>query len=198
MTARFIAAAAIVLLTAGCDPISAEVGVGAVGMGAAQERGLEGAVDDAKIRTDIDGSWAKHDFDVFRKVSLNIMEGRVMLTGSVARPELREEAVRMTWQAAGVREVFDDIQVENESGTWDDTKDTWIAEKLRTKLMFDGDIRNINYDTDVVNGIVYILGIARDQAELDRVVAYARDVSGVKKVVNHVILRNSPERYRSE
>jgi osmotically-inducible protein OsmY len=60
--------------------------------------------------------------------------------------------------------------------------------------MFDGAVKNINYTVDVENGVVYLMGIAQDQDELDRVIATARDISDVKKVVNHVLLKSDPRR----
>ena len=167
---------------------------GAVGTGAAEERGLEGAVDDTKIRTQINGLWIDKDFTLFREVTLNVNEGRVMLTGSVEKPETRIEAVRLAWQAAGVRQVIDEIQVTDQSGFKSGVQDAWIANKLRTKLMFDSNVKNINYTVDVENGVVYVMGIAQDQDELDRVIATARDIADVKKVVNHVMLKNDPRR----
>jgi osmotically-inducible protein OsmY len=183
------------LALAACDPITIVAGGAAtVGVGAAEERGLEGAIDDTKIRAEINDLWIHQDFDLFRDVTLNINEGRVMLTGSVKKPETRVDAVRLAWQAAGVRQVMDEIQVEDQSGFLDYSSDVWIANKFRTRLMFDEKIRNINYTVDVVNGVVYVMGIARDDTELDRVLAHARDISDVKRVVNHVVLKNDPRR----
>jgi osmotically-inducible protein OsmY len=185
----------IALAQTGCDPITATVaGAGAVGMGAAEERGLEGAVDDAKIRAAINGLWIDKDFTLFREVTLTVNEGRVMLTGSVEKPETRVEAVRLAWQAAGVRQVIDEIQVTDQSGIISGVQDSWVANKLRTKLMFDSQIKNINYTVDVENGVVYLMGIAQNQDELDRVIAIARDTADVKKVVNHVLLKTDPRR----
>lgn len=181
--------------TSGCDPITVAVGGAAtVGVGAAEERGLEGAVDDTKIRASINDLWFRQDFELFRDVTLTINEGRVMLTGSVKKPETRVDAVRLAWQAAGVRQVIDEIQVEDQSGVMDYAGDVWIANKLRTRLMFDGQVKNINYTVDVVNGVIYLMGIAQNQEELDRVVATARDISNVKRVVSHVVLKNDPHR----
>jgi osmotically-inducible protein OsmY len=64
-------------------------------------------------------------------------------------------------------------------------------------LLFDSYIKNINYTVDVENAVIYLMGIAQDQAELDRVIAYARDISGVKKVVNNVVLKTDPSRKSS-
>jgi osmotically-inducible protein OsmY len=189
-------ATVVATLVGGCDPITTAAvgGAAAVGVGSAEERGLEGAVDDTKIRAEINELWLKQDFEMYRNVTLTINEGRVMLTGSVKRPEARVEAVRLAWQAAGVRQVLDEIQVEDQSGFSDYARDVWIANSLRTRLMFDEHVRNINYTVDVVNGVVYLMGIARSAEELDRVIAHARDISDVKRVVSHVVLKNDPKR----
>ncbi len=197
---RFVVPALLLtILVAGCDPITATVvgGGGAIGMGAAEERGLEGAIDDTKIRAEINDLWVQQDFSLFTDISLSVTEGRVMLTGSVKKPETRIEAVRLAWQAAGVRQVIDEIQVTDQSGFFDYSRDVWIANDLRTRLMFDSQIENINYTVDVVNGVVYLMGIAQSQEELDRVIAHARDIANVKKVVNHVMLKTDPHRQQS-
>jgi osmotically-inducible protein OsmY len=43
-----------------------------------------------------------------------------------------------------------------------------------------------------VNGTVYLLGLARDQSELERVTLHARTIPGVKKVVSYVDLKTVP------
>ncbi len=183
------------LAVTACDPVTLGVGAaGAVGMGAAEERGLESAVDDTKIRAAINALWLDHSVSLYRQITLTVTEGRVLLTGSVEQSETRIEAVKLAWQAAGVRQVIDEIQVTDQSGFTSGVQDAWIANKLRTKLMFDGNVKSINYTVDVENGIVYLMGIAQNQDELDRVIATARDVSDVKKVVNHVLLKSDPRR----
>ena len=172
------------------------VGAGSTaGVAGAQERGFSGTLDDTKIRADINSAWINKDADMFRKVDLSIYEGRVMLTGIVVKEVQRDDAVRLTWQAAGVREVINEIQV-NASGQdfTDYTHDTWIQQKLQTLLLFDKDVKNVNYVIDVVGGVIYILGLAQDQAELDRVIAQASDISGVKRVINHVLLKSDTKR----
>ena len=187
-----------VLALSACEPITMVAGAGAaVGSSAAEDRGFEGAVDDTKIRAQINDLWFRADAEMYQKVSLTVHEGRVLLTGSVKKHEQRVEAVRLSWQAAGVREVLDEIQVEDKSGVIDYGRDVWIANNLRARLMFDQHVKNINYTVDVVNGVVYLMGVAQDGDELDRVVAHARDISDVKKVISHVVLKNDPSRHSS-
>jgi osmotically-inducible protein OsmY len=186
-------------LVAACDPVTgAVVGAGAeVGVAAGEERGVGGAFTDTKIQTDIDAAYLNQGFQIFRDITVTVHEGRVQLTGKVAKPEERVEAVRLAWQAAGVREVIDDVQVTDQSSLIDYGRDVRIATTLRAQLLLDSQIRNINYSVDVVNATVYLMGIAQNQAELDRVIAHARDIGGVKKIVNNVILKTDPSRKSS-
>jgi osmotically-inducible protein OsmY len=167
---------------------------GAVGMGAAQERGFEASVDDAKIKTDISASYVDNSFGLYHDITVDVIEGRVMLTGSVEKRETHDDAVKIAWQTAGVRQVIDEVQVTSEGGFKSGVNDAWIANKLRTQLMFNGDVKNVNYIVEVENGIVYLFGIAQDQTELDRVIATARNISDVKRVINHVVLKDDPRR----
>lgn len=182
--------------TTACDPVTgAVVGAGAsAGVASAEDRGFEGAVDDTKIRVQINDLWFRESDKLFMDCSMTVHEGRVLLTGTVKNPETRITAVRLAWQATGVRQVFDEIEVTDKTGFSDYANDVWIANKLRTRLMFDDKVKNINYTVDAVNGTIYLMGVAQNQDEMDRVVAHARDISGVKRVVNHVVLKTDPSR----
>ena len=195
--ALFGLAMALALSLAACDPVTGTVvgSAAAVGVSAVEERGLEAAVDDTKIRANINALYFDRDFEMYRDMTLSVTEGRVLLTGSVKKPESRVEAVRLAWQVAGVRQVIDEVQVTDQSGIGDYATDVWIANNLRTRLMFDQSVRNINYTVDVVNSVVYLMGVAQSQEELDRVLAHARDIGNVKRVVNHVLLKTDPRRH---
>ncbi len=196
MTAIRLPSAALLLAAAlglgACAPTV--IGAGATaGVAAAEERGLEGAIDDVKIRAEINHYWFQHDIEMYRQVALTISEGRVLLTGIVPKQEARVDAVRLAWQAVGVKEVINEVQV-GDSSVLDSGRDVVISQKLKGRLMFDKEIRNINYTIEVVDAVVYLMGIAQNDGELERVIAHARDISGVKRVVNHVRLRNDPRR----
>jgi len=198
---KLIAAMMLTGLVAACDPVTAVIGAGAeVGVAAGEERGLGGAISDTKIQTAIDGLYInnkENGINIFRDINVTVHEGRVDLTGKVRTPEERVDAVRLAWQAAGVRQVIDDIQVTDQSGIIDYGRDVRIATVLRTKILFDSKIRNINYTVDVENAVIYLMGIAQSQEELDLVIGYARDIDGVKKVVNNVLLKTDPSRKSS-
>ncbi|MBI3503815.1 MAG: BON domain-containing protein [Proteobacteria bacterium] len=174
-------------------------GAATVGTAALQERGLKGAVTDNAIALDINHHWfqERKDSTIFSSISTQIYEGRVLLTGAVTDPDTRAEAVRLAWKADGIREIINEIEVTDEGGLKAYAKDTWAANELRSRLLFAKAINSVNYSVEVVNGVVYILGVYADTEELDRVLGVARNLSGVKRVVSHVIGREDPRRFRS-
>ena len=52
----------------------------------------------------------------------------------------------------------------------------------------------VNYSIETINGVIYVMGIAQSQDELDRVVNHARNISGVQRVVSYVRLKDDPKR----
>lgn len=181
-------------LVSGCAGVVVAGGAGAVSA-ATQERGFAGAISDTAIRADINRLWLAHDDgEVFLSTSLSVVEGRVLLAGHVKGPRARVDAVRLAWRATGVREVINEIRIAEDRGIAGYSRDTWITATLRSRLLLDRDIASVNYSIDTVGKIVYLMGIAQDEAELNRVKAHARDVSYVKRVVSYVVLKSDPKR----
>lgn len=174
-------------------------GAAAVGGAAMQDRGVKGAVTDNAIALEINNYWfqERKDSTIFSSISTQIYEGRVLLTGAVTDPDTRAEAVRLAWKAGGIREIINEIEVTDEGGLKAYAKDVWSANELRSRLLFARGINSVNYSVDVVNGTVYILGVYADQAEHDRVLGVARNMSNIKRVVSHAIGRDDPRRFRA-
>jgi osmotically-inducible protein OsmY len=187
---------ALGLLAGGCTVWGAAAGAGAVGVTAAQtEKGFRRSMSDTEIRIAINDLWLQADEEMFRKVNLQVQEGRVLLTGNVRLPEQRVEAVRLAWQAPGVREVINEIEVTDASGLGNTARDTWISTQLRSTLLVDKEISSINYSIETVNQVVYLMGVAQSQAELDRVVGHAKTISYVRRVLSYVLLKDDPARH---
>ncbi|MCA3260750.1 MAG: BON domain-containing protein [Telmatospirillum sp.] len=195
----FPAAAAMLALglsLQGC--VGAAIGGAAtVGSAAMQDRGLRGAVTDNAIAIEINHYWFQKSEKLFAAVQTQIYEGRVLVSGAVTDPDMRAEAIRLAWQAKGVREIINEIEITDEGGLKAYAKDTWSAGELRSRLLFARGVNSSNYSVEVVNGTVYLLGVFTDAAEHDRVLAIARSQSNIRRVVSHVIARDDPRRFRS-
>ncbi len=189
-----LAALALAPVLSGCVAVAA-TGVVAGMSAARQERSVGDAVDDIRIRTEIQGALSKRSAAHFLNVSTTVIEGRVLLTGRIADPQERLNATRDAWRVQGVRKVDNAIEVIDNSGWLDRPKDIFIRTEIAADILRDRSIRDVNYTIDVVNGVVYLVGVGQDQAEIDRVIARAQRFQGVKRVENYVVLKDDPQRY---
>jgi osmotically-inducible protein OsmY len=187
-----LAAAAFVLSGCGAGVV---VGAGATaGVAVAQERTVGTAVDDAGISLSINEALFKDNETLFRKVDVEVLEGRVLLTGSVSVADDRVKVARISWKVPGVKEVLNELQVTNRGSIVDYLKDAKITTQLRYLMLRDREISDINFTVETVNGTVYLLGLAQNQAELDKLTNHARNINGVTKVISHVRMKDDPRR----
>ena len=91
----------------------------------------------------------------------------------------------MLGKTDGVKDVINEIQT-GAINLRDMGKDAWISTQLRSKITFDRYIHAINFSIETVNGIIYIIGIAKNQAEISRIMKHAKTIGYVKKIINHV------------
>lgn len=170
-----------------CSVPGMVIGAGATaGIAAAEERGVETALDDLQIDVEIKRQFLELDENLLAAISTEVHDGRVLLTGVVDEPEMRMTAARLSWGVDGVAEVINEIKVAGDASIAQASKDIFISTELRARLMGDGDVSAINYSIETVRGTVYLLGIARTQGELQRVINHARNVSGVRNIVPYV------------
>jgi osmotically-inducible protein OsmY len=199
MTRGFIPLSTILLLfltatgLSGCA--TAVLGVGTAAVAAsATEKGLTTSVNDAAIVTKIKDRFIQSNFSLVTAADVSVNDGSVLMTGKVKTPDEKVQATRIAWQIKGVREVVNELQVSDTSSLKDLAKDLAASATLRGKLIADGDISSLNFNIDVVNGTIYLSGIAADSAEMNRVVAHAQEVRFTRKVVNYIML-STDKRY---
>jgi len=160
-------------------------GAATAGVAAYQERGISGVAADTTTATKLRAKMLDADEKLFREVGIEVYEGRVLLTGRVTTEDMRAEAVKLAWSIDSTKDVINELLV-SESPLSDMANDSWITTKLTSKITVDENIFSINYSIETVGGVIYLIGIAQDQAELDRVINHARSIDSVQRVVSHV------------
>jgi osmotically-inducible protein OsmY len=174
-----------------CSPVGTAVGVGATVVNMAmEERGLIHAVNDDAIWLGINNRLYANDRQLFEKVSLQVHEGRVLLSGYVQKPEDRVEALKLAWMSDGVREVNNQIRIGPSLDLADYAEDAYLIQRLRLVYLVDEGIRANNFSVDCIRSTVYLVGVAQDQAELQRAIDHARDIPYVQNVVADVRLKD--------
>ena len=177
------------LVFSGCAPALLGVGTAAVAA-SSTEKGLSTSVSDGVIFTKIQDRFLQTDASLPTVVDVTVNDGAVLLTGKVKTPEEKVLATKLTWEVRGVREVVNEIQVTDTSSIKDMAKDLAASAQLRGKLIADSNVSSLNFSIDVVNGTVYLSGVAADAEEMNRVVSHARELRFAQPVVNYITLRS--------
>lgn len=173
------------LSLSGC--VSAVAGVGAAAVAAGStEKGLGTSISDGVIKAKISDEFIHTDIALFSDVSVSVNQGSVLLTGNVDQPQQRVQATQIAWQVRGVIEVINEINVKDKSTLKDVAKDLAAAAQLRAKLIGDQNVSSINFSVDVVNGTVFLSGIASSEAEMQSVVGHARELRFAQEVINYI------------
>ena len=132
---------------------------------------------------------------LFVSVDTHIIEQRVMLIGNVATLDLRDQATKIAWEASPkIKEVLNEITVGKSASLVSEAKDARISLSLSGLLIADTEVADINFSHSVSKQVIYLIGIASDEIELNKVIHHARTVKGVKKVISHIILKNDKRR----
>jgi len=183
------------MLLGGCA--SALVGgVATVGLATVQERSIKDAAIDLKLELQIQEALFRYDTKkLFVNVDIHIIEQRVLLIGNVYSQELRDQAAKIAWEISPkIKDVLNEITVGKDSSLVSEAKDARISLSLSGLLIADTEVSDINFSHSVSKQVIYLIGIAANEEELNKVIYHARTVKGVTKVISHIILKNDKRR----
>lgn len=155
-------------------------------------RTLEGSVSDISANTQLKSVLFTDRSHDYSDIDLTFYDGRLMLTGTMRSEEGRKKLVDNAFKASNVTEVIDEILIAEKTSVGQGFEDTRIDQTLRARLVTSDNVTNRNYKMSVSRGVVYLLGVARDEAELQKTLEIARSVSGVETVISHVVYRAYP------
>ena len=156
-----------------------------------EERVFSNYVEDTIILAQLKNLYFSNNEIIFFNVSVEVVEGRILLTGTVNQIDQRIEATKLAWGIVGVIEVINEIQINNDESILDYADDLIMKTKINAQLLLEQDVLNINYSVEVVNGIVYLIGIAQNQVELDIVITISKNTYGVQNVISYVRLKDN-------
>ena len=175
------------LALSGCA--GAAVGVGTAAVAASTtEKGFSTSVSDGVIFAKLKDRFIRQNASLLTSADVSVNDGAVLFTGQVKTPEDKIQATRMAWEIKGVREVVNELKVADTSSIKDIAKDLAASATLRGKMIADKDISSLNFSIDVVNGIVYLSGVASTPEEIDKVISHAENLRFAQEVVNYIVL----------
>ena len=182
----------------GCSPTGTVLGAGArTGLALAEDRPVEEIWGDTLLKVTINKKLLETSFsETFWSLNTTIFEGRVLVTGNVKNTTLRDQVSQIVWGVKGVREVLNEIEIQETNNVTQIARDKFIQTSLQARMLGDKIVSDINYKMIAHNNVLYIIGVAQSQAELEKVVAHARAIRYVKRFVNYIWLADNPSRSR--
>ena len=124
----------------------------------------------------------------FLYIQVEILDGRIFLTGKVDNPEEKIRITKLAWETKGVRSVKNALEIKGYSNFKSSAKDILITSQLRTALLFNRSVKSGNYTLETINKIIYIFGIAIDDEERREVIDEANKIYDVKEVIPTIYL----------
>tara|TARA_B100000989_G_scaffold232978_1_gene179759 strand:+ start:666 stop:1271 length:606 start_codon:yes stop_codon:yes gene_type:complete len=188
-TSLFMASVLMLCAFALSGCAGAVVGVSTAAVAASTtEKGFSTSVSDGVIFAKLKDRFVQVNASLLTSADVTVNEGAVLFTGKVKTPEDKIEATKLAWEIKGVREVVNELQVTDTSSIKDIAKDLAASATLRGKMIADKDISSLNFSIDVVNGVVYLSGVASTPEERNKVVSHAQNLRFAQEVVNYIIL----------
>ena len=171
-------------------------GAASIGLASVQERSIKDAAIDLKLEVQIQEKlFRTNSGKLFANVGVTILEQRVMLVGNVESQKLRDLASEIAWGISPkIKDVLNELTIGENTSLVSEAKDARISLSLSGLLIGDAEISDINFSHSVSKQIIFLIGIAQDTKELDKVIYHARTVKGVKKVHSHLIPKNDKKR----
>ena len=187
---NFFIVLCIFLMTSSCSQVIIG-GATSSGMIIVQERSPKQAAIDILIKAKIEEAMFSNNYEkLFSKVRVIVYEGRVLLVGTVGQEDMKEKADTISWDTQNVKEVANYITI-GKNDLIDYVKDTRISLEFRAKLLTDKEISEVNFSVTTENRVLYIVGIAQNDQELNKVMEHASNIAGVKKIINLVHLKDN-------
>lgn len=189
MRVRALCLIASMIPLSGC--VAAAVGAaGAAGVAAFQDKTMGESLDDANASNALKTRLMTSDPRAFNEVDVEVANKVALLSGRVPTIEDRHRAEQIAWEVALIDVVANELQVREQGGVLQNLNDEWITTRIRSRLVTDGDIKSVNVNIETYDGTVYLMGIARSQAELQLIAETASKVRGVKEVVSYIQVRD--------
>lgn len=128
------------------------------------------------------------------KVKVKANDGVVTLTGKVADKDDKQLAQATVENIPGVARVDNRIVVDSST---EERSDSWIALKIRSRLLVKGNVSAANTKVDVRDGVVLLTGTADNVAQKELTEVYAKEIEGVKSVDNKLVVKENSDTTRT-
>ena len=163
---------------------SSAVSVGAfIGNAGTSSKGIKKSFSDTYLKTKVIAKISLLDIKNIANISVNVSRGTILYTGYVMSAEKRLLIVKKTWEVEGVKKIINELRIDDDVPLSQRTNDFILRSKINTRLLFKSGINSNNFSVDVVEGEVYIIGLADNINEKTEVERFLSGMTDIKKLI---------------
>ena len=145
-------------------------------------------IDDTLMQKNLVARLTLTEKKYFLYIQVEVLDGRIFLTGTVDEPEEKIKITKLAWETKGVRSVKNAITIKGQSNFKSTAKDILITAQLRSALIFNKLIKSGNYTLETINKKIYIFGIAMNDLEKKEVIAEGEKIYDVDAIIPTIYL----------
>ncbi|NTW48643.1 MAG: BON domain-containing protein [Chlorobiales bacterium] len=139
---------------------------------------------DGSIESSFKESFAYKTYLKDDHIRISAKDGAVILSGDVINKSHKPIAQHMAEALPGVKSVDDRIVITGDHPA--ENSDNWIGMKVKAELLFHSNVSGLKTEVNVKDGMVTLKGEASSQAQKELTTEYAKDIVGVKGVINEL------------
>ena len=145
-------------------------------------------IDDTLMQKNLIARLTFTDKKYFLSIQVEVLDGRIFVTGKVDEPEEKLKITKLAWETKGARSVKNAVEIKGRSNFKSSAQDILITSQLRTAIIFNKNIKATNYQIDTYKKKIYVYGIAFTSEEKDLVISEAKEILDVEDVIASIIL----------
>ena len=173
---------------------SSAVSVGAfIGNAGTSSKGIKKSFSDTYIKTKILAKISLLDIKNIANISVNVSRGTILYTGYVLSAEKRLLIIQKTWEVEGVKKIINELKIDDDVSLSQRTNDFILRSKISTRLLFKSGINSNNFSVDVVDGEVYVIGLADNINEKTEVERFLSSMTDIKKLITIIEIKKHLE-----
>jgi osmotically-inducible protein OsmY len=127
-------------------------------------------------------------------LTVRVIDGTAILSGRVEKAEDKLKMTKFAWETAGIKAVRNDIIIADETSFKQRAKDILISSQFNAALLLNKKINSRNYNSETINGKIYVYGMAKTTAEIEEVIKEGKLIPDVVEVVPSIILADNLSR----
>jgi osmotically-inducible protein OsmY len=146
---------------------------------------------DARVAAGVKKSFVYRHYLKNDAIDIAAKDGVVTLTGTVSEDYHKTMAEEIAGDQHGVKSVVDHLEVKTPAPSAG--SDAWLITRIDAALLFHRSVSAVDTKVAAKDGVVTLTGRADTQAQLDLTTEYARDIDGVKSVVNQMTVAKAAQ-----